>query len=92
MFKNIKYFFEYIGDKEVALYKKGILLLSLLYFILPVDIVPDFIIGLGWLDDAVVATFIWNAMSSEIRTYITGKKLAEGKIINLEEKKKTKTK
>ncbi len=92
MLKNIKYFIEYIRDKEVPLYKKGILLLSLLYFILPTDIVPDFIIGLGWLDDAVVATFIWNAMGSEIRTYIANKKLKDGKIINLEEKKKTKAK
>ena len=67
MLKNIKYFFEYIGDKQVHLYKKGMILLSLLYFVLPTDIVPDFIIGLGWLDDAVVATFIWNALSSEIK-------------------------
>jgi uncharacterized membrane protein YkvA (DUF1232 family) len=90
MLKNIKYFMEYIVDKKVPLYKKGMILLSLLYFILPIDIVPDFIIGLGWLDDAVVAAFIWNALSSEMREYIADKKHKEGRIISLEEKKKTK--
>jgi uncharacterized membrane protein YkvA (DUF1232 family) len=77
-------------DKEVSFFKKGLILLSLLYFILPTDIVPDFIIGLGWLDDAAVAAFIWNAVRSEVGTYITSRKKAEGKVISLEDKRKDK--
>lgn len=88
--KSIKYFFEYIKDKEVSIFKKGLILLSLLYFILPTDIVPDFIIGLGWLDDAAVAAFIWNAVRSEVGAYINSRKKAEGKVINLEDKRKDK--
>ena len=29
-------------------------LIALLYFISPYDVVPDFLLGLGWLDDLVV--------------------------------------
>jgi len=88
--KSIKYFFEYIKDKEVPFFKKGLILVSLLYFILPTDIVPDFIIGLGWLDDAAVAAFIWNAVRTEVGNYIKSRKKAEGKVINLEDKRKDK--
>lgn len=88
--KNIKYFFEYIKDKQVPAFKKGLILISLLYFILPTDIVPDFIIGLGWLDDITVAAFIWNAIKSEVGSYIKGRKVAEGKIIDFEDKRKKK--
>jgi uncharacterized membrane protein YkvA (DUF1232 family) len=86
--KNIKYFFEYIKDKKVPFFKKGLIFASLLYFILPTDIVPDFIIGLGWLDDATVAAFIWNAVRSEVGDYIKSSKKAEGKVINLDDKRK----
>ena len=33
---------------------KGILLAALAYFILPFDAIPDFILGLGFTDDATV--------------------------------------
>ena len=29
--------------------------LSLIYFISPIDIIPDILLGLGWIDDALVA-------------------------------------
>jgi uncharacterized membrane protein YkvA (DUF1232 family) len=88
--KNIKYFFEYIKDKEVSFFKKGLIFGSLLYFVLPTDIVPDFILGLGWLDDAAVAAFIWNAVRSEIGDYVNKRKIADSKVINFDEKRKGK--
>ena len=33
---------------------RGVLLAALAYFIMPIDFVPDFIIGLGFSDDATV--------------------------------------
>ena len=30
------------------------IILALLYVLLPYDLLPDFLAGLGWLDDAVV--------------------------------------
>ena len=36
-----------------------IYLLSLLYVISPYDIVPDFLIGVGWIDDLIVLGLLW---------------------------------
>ena len=88
MLRNIKYFFEYMKDKEVSVFKKGLILVSFLYFLLPIDIVPDFIFALGWLDDAAVAAFIWAAVRSEINDYINKRKISDSRVINLDEKRK----
>jgi uncharacterized membrane protein YkvA (DUF1232 family) len=41
-------------DSKTPLRAKGILVGALAYFILPVDTIPDFILGLGFTDDAAV--------------------------------------
>ena len=46
-------------DPQTPLKVKGILLAALAYFIMPIDLVPDFILGLGFTDDlTVLATAI----------------------------------
>ena len=42
---------------------------GLLYFILPVDLIPDFIPVVGYLDDLAVLTTIMNALHKEIGEY-----------------------
>ena len=46
---------------------------GLLYFILPADLVPDFIPIVGYLDDLAVLTTIVNSLKEEIREYQTWK-------------------
>lgn len=46
---------------------RAILLAALAYFILPFDIIPDFIVGLGYTDDATVLL----AAISMVRSHIT---------------------
>lgn len=46
---------------------KGVLLAALAYFVLPFDIVPDFIIGLGFTDDAAVLWAAFRAVQANIR-------------------------
>ncbi len=41
-------------DRATPLKVKGILLGALAYFVLPVDAIPDFILGLGFTDDMAV--------------------------------------
>ncbi len=43
-------------DPETPVRVRAILLAALAYFILPADLIPDFIIGLGFSDDATVLT------------------------------------
>lgn len=41
-------------DPATPIRVKGILIAALAYFILPFDVVPDFLIGIGFTDDAAV--------------------------------------
>ena len=78
----------YINDKEVSIFKKLLILAGLLYLIFPMDIVPDFLIGLGILDDAAVLLFVWNAVKSELKEY--SKKFSDidnSKVIEVDFKK-----
>ncbi|GAB4304306.1 MAG: hypothetical protein Kow0090_19870 [Myxococcota bacterium] len=43
---------------------------ALLYFINPLDIIPDVILGLGWLDDFYVLGWVLRIYDDEIRRYI----------------------
>lgn len=46
-------------DPATPVRAKAILLAALAYFIMPIDVVPDFLVGLGFTDDmAVLATAI----------------------------------
>ena len=47
---------------------------GLLYFILPADLIPDFIPVVGYLDDLAVLTTIMNSLKGEINQYRAWKK------------------
>ena len=54
-------------DAATPLKAKGILLAAIAYFIMPFDVIPDFILGLGFTDDMAV---LYAAMTA-IRSHIT---------------------
>ncbi|WP_249365269.1 YkvA family protein [Cytobacillus citreus] len=56
--------------------KKSIVFIiaSILYFVSPIDIVPDFIVGFGILDDAAVLSFAIKQLSSELKKFNEWKK------------------
>ena len=45
---------------------RAILLGALAYFIAPVDVLPDFIAGLGFTDDAAVLMLAWRSVAEHI--------------------------
>jgi uncharacterized membrane protein YkvA (DUF1232 family) len=49
---------------------------AILYFVSPLDVVPDFLVGLGILDDAAVITFTLKKLSNEIDEFKAWKKAA----------------
>ena len=52
---------------------------AILYFVSPLDVVPDFLVGLGILDDAAVITFTLKKLSTEIDEF---KKWKQSKVTN----------
>lgn len=53
-------------DPETPFHARATLLAALAYFVLPIDIIPDFILGLGFSDDITVLA----ATLLRLRTYI----------------------
>ncbi|NKB56229.1 MAG: DUF1232 domain-containing protein [Alphaproteobacteria bacterium] len=53
-------------DPATPLRVKAILIGALAYFILPTDVIPDVIVGLGFTDDAAVFWAAWKAVSGHI--------------------------
>ncbi|MCB0193288.1 MAG: DUF1232 domain-containing protein [Anaerolineae bacterium] len=51
MMKQLKLVWLLFRDGRISAMTKSVLPLSLLYIISPVDIIPDFILGFGQLDD-----------------------------------------
>lgn len=54
-------------DRDTPLKARGILLGALAYFILPFDVVPDFILGLGFTDDMAVLFAALNVIRSHLK-------------------------
>jgi uncharacterized membrane protein YkvA (DUF1232 family) len=54
-------------DPETPLRVKATLLAALAYFVMPVDIVPDFIAGFGFTDDATVLMAAIGLVSSHLK-------------------------
>ena len=53
-------------DPKTPLKAKGVLLAALAYFIMPIDLVPDFIAGLGFTDDMTVLITAVSLISSHM--------------------------
>ena len=71
LLKNVRLLFAMIRDKRfhMSLRAKAIVVGALVYFIVPIDAVPDFIPLIGYLDDAGVISAVVHALVEEIRAY-----------------------
>ena len=67
----IAMFKDYINGSYKKIPTKTLVLIvaGLVYFVSPVDIVPDLILGLGFIDDASILAFIIHQISTEINEY-----------------------
>ncbi|RIY00995.1 DUF1232 domain-containing protein [Aureimonas flava] len=54
-------------DPATPAASRGVLLAALAYFVLPFDVIPDFIVGLGFTDDVAVLLAAFSAVQKNIR-------------------------
>ena len=66
--------------KDVPWFTIAAIAFSLLYVLNPLDIVPDFIPGIGYLDDFAVLTFSLRFMETDLHKYLDWK-LEEGESV-----------
>lgn len=64
--KDIKALFKYMVDPSIAWYRKSIVVGALIYFISPIDSIPDIAPLIGYLDDLGVITAVLKYMGSEL--------------------------
>jgi uncharacterized membrane protein YkvA (DUF1232 family) len=62
-------FFRYVRDPRVPLWRRLAGLFAVIYFVSPVDALPDFLPLLGWLDDVGVLSAVAFFMVREVQNY-----------------------
>ena len=67
--KDILSLYRYMKDPLVRWYRKAIVVAALVYFIVPVDTIPDLTPLFGYLDDLGVITALLKYLGSELIGY-----------------------
>ena len=71
--KDIKALYAYMKDPFVSWHRKAIVVMGLIYFISPIDTIPDIAPLIGYLDDLGVVTAIIKFLGSELVPYYDAK-------------------
>ncbi|MBA4541744.1 MULTISPECIES: YkvA family protein [Thermoactinomyces] len=69
LIEKLKVMYQYFRDPHVSKTKKGLVGAALLYFILPTDVVADWIPVAGYLDDMTAALLVWRLLSKELELF-----------------------
>lgn len=64
----------YRGALRHPKWRWAIILGTAFYLVSPIDISPDFIPFIGWLDDGLLATLLVTEVSSLMMSYLSGRK------------------
>jgi uncharacterized membrane protein YkvA (DUF1232 family) len=67
--KDILALYSYMKDPSVKWYRKAIIVAALIYFIVPIDTIPDFTPLFGYLDDLGVLTALLKYLGDELTAY-----------------------
>jgi len=79
MLRRVRLLYEMVFDRgyRVGWTTTAIVVAALLYFISPVDLLPDFIPFVGYIDDAFVIGTVLGAIDKEIKNYVSYRGLRE---------------
>lgn len=67
--KDVKALFYYMRDSYIPWYRKAIVVAGLVYFIVPLDAIPDIAPIVGYLDDLGVITSLLKYLGKELVPY-----------------------
>ncbi len=54
------------SDRATPVQVKAVLMGALAYFVIPADVIPDFLTGLGFTDDATVFYIAWQTVGKHV--------------------------
>ena len=67
--KDVMALVRFMRDPGVVWYKKAVVVAGLIYFISPIDVIPDFIPVIGYLDDLGVILAVIKFLGHELVPY-----------------------
>ncbi len=67
--EHIRALRSYLFDKDVKWYRKSVVAAALIYFVTPVDAIPDLSPFVGFLDDLGVIAAVVKFMGNELKRY-----------------------
>jgi uncharacterized membrane protein YkvA (DUF1232 family) len=56
--------YKVVPKKSIAM-----IIVAIVYFVFPIDLIPDFLLGLGFIDDVAVLGFVISQISKDIEKY-----------------------
>lgn len=56
--------------RNVPLKSLILIVAALLYFVLPIDVIPDFVVGLGFVDDAAVLAWVYTTVKKVVDDFL----------------------
>lgn len=56
--------------RDISLENFGLIVAAMIYFVMPIDALPDFIAGLGFADDATLLAWTFGKVSEEIERFL----------------------
>ncbi|MBC8144641.1 MAG: DUF1232 domain-containing protein [bacterium] len=73
MVSRVRTLWDMLFDREFSIdwKSKALVAAGLLYFVLPTDLTPDFIPGIGFIDDALVLGTLWRLIQDKIDDYMS---------------------
>ena len=57
--------------RNISFENFSLIVAAVIYFVMPIDALPDFIIGLGLADDAAVLMWTFNKVSKELESFLS---------------------
>ena len=56
--------------RQISLESMALIVASIIYFVMPFDAVPDFIVALGFLDDAALLAWTFRSVAADIEAFL----------------------
>lgn len=56
--------------RQISFESLALLVASIIYFVMPIDVLPDFIIAYGFIDDAALLAWTFRAIADDITAFI----------------------
>lgn len=70
------------GRYRIGKWNMSVIVATIAYVIMPVDAVPDIILGVGWLDDITIVTYALTRLRKETDSYLAFKAQEQEGIMN----------